>query len=409
MAAFLPLFFACSEEGKEAPATEAPVVEVPQEEPENDVVLVTRGKLPDILEVNDFSFGLLQAVSEAEEGENLLISPLSAAFPLAMLSNGATEEKAGALHRLLGYEGVAQEEMNAHFKNLKNLVSADEGLIVEQTTVAWTDFLFPLLPAFTESMQVFYEAEVKQNDFADPATLDLINGWVSERTHGLIPQLLDELVCNVYLIHTLYFKGLWASPFDPTYTENEAFANADGSLSTLPTMYQKTYSYAYQGDSFDALELDYQGGEYSMVVFLPHEGEGLAVVEDHLNSAGFRDILSGMYLYEASVKLPRFMLKDKQELKAVLEDMAGQELISGDYSLINPSLKDALLQVVQKTFAEINEAGTEAAAVTYVGIFGSTGPVTYPEIEFHVNRPFLFLIHEKSTGAILFAGKVLNL
>jgi serpin B len=408
---FLLFFFvACGEDEKDKVSPGGQEVEATPSETEKVPTQPTRGELPDVLKVNDFSLDFLQAAAAgAEEGENLLLSPLSAAFPLAMLSNGAVGEKADALRKLLGYEGVAQEEVNEQFKSLKNLASANEDVIVEQSTVVWADVKFPLLPSFTEQMLTFYEAETKQNDFSDPASLDLINAWVAEQTHDRIPKLLEKLTYHTYLIHTLYFKAPWASPFDPANTKEEAFANADGSLPAVPTMQQGLDTYAYEGDSFDALELDYKGGEYSMVILLPHEGVDLTAVEQQLNPSSFREVLSGMYLYEASVKLPKFTLEYSKELNALLEGIAGRELFGGDYSLISPDFDDVKITVVQKAFAEINEEGTEAAAVTYVGIFGSTGPTTYPKIEFHVNRPFLFLIHEKSTGAILFGGKILNL
>ncbi|MDR2809745.1 MAG: hypothetical protein LBB84_04200 [Tannerellaceae bacterium] len=239
------------------------------------------------------------------------------------------------------------------------------------------------------------------------------NAWSAEHTHNRIPTLFDQLDPDIqaYLIHALYFKALWSSPFAPEYTKEEPFANANGSVSQIPTMYRKDVAFAYRGELFDALELNYMGGEYSMVVVLPKEGVAISSVEKQLGIDSFRKLLEEMYLCEVSVKLPKFKIAYERKLNKILERMTGNPQFGhGDYSLLSPSLSDAGIVVVQKTFAEIDEKGTEAAAVTYVGLFTSAGEEpAYPKIEFHVHRPFLFFIHEKSTGAILFAGRILNL
>ena len=214
----------------------------------------------------------------------MFFSPLSAASPLAMLANGAAGETFDKIRKLLGYEGAGLEDINAHFEKLKGLASADEDVTVEQANVVFTDALYPVLPSFAESMQASYGAEVKEENFKDPATLGLINTWVAEQTHDLIPQLLDGLLGTTYLIHTLYFKGAWSSPFDPEYTEDDVFTNANGSLSQVPFMAQTTLAFAYSGESFDALELNYKGDEYSMVVLLPKEGVSLSSVEKQLSA-----------------------------------------------------------------------------------------------------------------------------
>lgn len=414
-AAFLLLlFFGCAKEGEEGESGAGlPVgVDVP-EVPADDVILLSRGAIPAALPAHTFSFDVLQTILEKEKGKNLLFSPLGAGSPLAMLANGAAGETFDEIRKLLGYEGAPIEELNARFEQLKALASSDEDVKVEQANVVFTDFRFPVLPAFAETMQASYGAEVQEHDFNDAeATLALINAWTSEQTHGLIPQLLDELEGTTYLIHTLYFKALWASPFNPEYTKDETFANADGSFSRVPAMNQSLRAFAYSGESFDALELDYKGNEYSMVMLLPKEGVALSSIEKQLSPASFRQTLSEMYLCDASVRLPKFELGDEHALNDALESMAGGSLKlfgKGDYSLLSPNYSETLIRVVQKTFANVDEEGTEAAAATYVEMLTSTKPEAYPKIDFHVDRPFLFLIHEKSTGEILFAGRILSL
>ena len=418
-AAFLLLFlFSCTKDDKGGGGggTEGTPAETDVPTAQTDPVLISRSATPEALPTSAFSFDILQTVLEKEEGKNVFFSPLGAGFPLAMLANGAAGETFDEIRKLLGYEGAPIEELNAHFEQLKALASSDEDVTVEQANTVFTDIRFPVLPAFAETMQASYGAEVHEHDFRDvEATLALINAWTSEQTHGLIPQLLDELPGTTYLIHTLYFKALWASRFNPEDTKDETFTNADGSLSQVPAMNQTLRTFAYSGESFDALELNYKGDEYSMVLLLPKEGVSLSSVEKQLGPDSFRQTLSEMYLYDASVRLPRFELENEYTLNDVLESMAGGKLklLGGesDYSLLNSALSGALILIKQKTFAEVNEEGTEAAAASYVEMITSPGPQAenYPAIDFHVDRPFFFFIHEKSSGEILFAGRILNL
>jgi serpin B len=408
------IFFACDKEDANRPVVEPPeeVIPEPAEPDEPAPVPDTRVDLPAVEKTNAFAFDFLQAVQVGEdEGKNLLLSPLSAAIPLAMLTNGAAGESLDNLLGLLGYAGASTEEMNEQFWALKDLASPNENVKVEQAASVWADLSIPVLPAFIQTMQKFYDAETKQIDFFAASALGQINGWVAERTHDRIPRLLNEIEGDVYLIHTLYFKGEWASPFNSEFTREEAFANADGSRPNVATMSQTRYASAYSGEDFDALELPYSGGQYNMLILLPHEGLPLSSVEGQLSRDAFDQLLAGMQVYEADVKLPKFKVEYERKLNDVLEQMAGKPLFArGDYSLLSPDLTEASVRVVQKTFAEVNEIGTEAAAATYVEIWSSSDlSVTYPKLKFHVNRPFLFLIHEKTTGAILFAGKILNL
>ncbi|MDR2119055.1 MAG: serpin family protein [Tannerellaceae bacterium] len=410
MALLLLCFFSCNkEEGEGSGTTPEPVVD-PKPAAEQDTVVQSRGQAPDVSKTNSFAFDFLHAVQTVEDrGKNLLLSPLSAAIPLGMLANGAQGETLDNILHVLRYEGVAPEDLNGQMQGLKELASTDEEVTVEQSAVVWADRPIEVLQPFADTMQTYYGAETKHSDFAAAATLGEINAWVAERTHDRIPKLLDRLTEQVYLIHTLYFKGAWAVPFDPEQTKEEAFTQADGRSSEVPVMSQAKTAFAYSGDTFDALELDYSGGAYSMVILLPKEGVALSEVESQFGYDSFRELLAGMYLCEVSVKLPKFKVEYEQTLNNVLVEMGGKPFLdSGDYSLLSASLSSASIKVVQKTFAEVNEAGTEAAAATYVGIFTSTG-IVYPKMDFHVNRPFLFLIHEKKTGAILFAGRILNL
>ncbi|MDR1938192.1 MAG: serpin family protein [Tannerellaceae bacterium] len=400
---------------KEEPEKEDPAKEEPQREEAKPIDLTKAEQL--IVQKNNlFAFDLLRTVSLNEEPEkNILLSPLSASLALAMLNNGAAGQTHDEIQQTLGYGDILRDGMNAYFqKMLTALQEVDPDVTLESANSIWIKDGFPVLDSFKETNRTYYAAEVRNEDFNNPATAGLINDWCAENTHDRIPDIIDKISPDaiMYLLNALYFKGVWTIQFDKQATADETFSNLDGTTPLLPTMNLKQTFYHAEGETFDLLDLPYGNEAFSMVILLPKEGVSLSSVIDALDAQSWDASLARMYTKEVELKLPRFKIECERILNQDLKDMGMISMFNAgmaDFSLIRPGGGLSVSLVKQKTFAEVNEEGTEAAAVTVIEmVFTSIGEDAPPAL-FHVNRPFLYFIKEKSTGAILFTGVTKNL
>ena len=247
-------------------------------------------------------------------------------------------------------------------------------------------------------------------NLADEATTGLINAWASEKTQGKIPSLLSCPPGGVLaLINALYFKGAWTLPFDQEETKDEPFNNQDGTTPLAPTM-NTTASFNYlEAGNFKLLDLPYGNEQFSMTLLLPSEGLSLDEVLGDLDAGTWDNYVRGLSGRELPVKLPRFRLEYTRELLDDLQAM-GLKLETPDFSRINPTEQLSISKVLQKTFVDVAEEGTEAAGVTIVLLSTANldAPVPPPP-SFYADRPFAFFIREKTTGAIFFSGVIRNL
>jgi len=253
-----------------------------------------------------------------------------------------------------------------------------------------------------------YDAEVRNLDFRNPKSVDIINQWCSDKTNKRITEIISEINPNarLFLMNALYFKGTWVNSFDKTYTVKEDFTALSGSKSKVDMMNQEaTFNYTEEED-FQLAELPYGNEAFSMVVMLPNEDKTPDDIIAKLNASNWELWNNRLSRNTLRIKLPKFKLEYERDLKDDLKDMGMIVPFNereADFTNMGPDLFIGLVK--QKTFVEVNEEGTEAAAVTIVGMETNAGPGSYT-IPFHVNRPFIYLIKEKSTGVILFMGKV---
>lgn len=376
-------------------------------------------------QVNVFAFDFLRTAyahklaypKDDAPQENMLLSPLSASLALAMLNNGAGGQTQAEIQQTLGYGAVSESEMNAYFQKMTEVMrQVDPDVAFESANSIWLQLNFSVLDAFKEVNVAHYEAEIRNVDFSDRATNVLINNWCSEKTHGKIPEIVDEkeslgqlLLC---LLNALYFKGTWTLPFDKSKTRPATFRNEDGSVSPVQMMeMEKTLNYSC-GSTFDLLELPYGNEAFAMDLLLPHEGVSLSEVVESLKAEQWTQTVAALQPATLSVQLPRFKIEYKRMLNRDLHALGMASLFNGagDLSRIHPELSAGVdVSVFQKTYAEVNEEGTEAAAVTIVTIDGSVGGLPAVPPTFHFDRPFVFLIREKTGGAIFFTGIVRSL
>jgi len=360
---------------------------------------------------NQFGLDLFKEIASQEHGDtNVMISPLSATLALAMTYNGAAGTTKTAFENTFHLNGLTASEINQSMYDLCNaLTGADPQVTFDLANSIWFKKGFPVEQDFLTTNQKYYDAEVDSLNFSDSNSVNIINNWVNKNTNGKIPSIVNQINPTdvMFLINATYFKGNWTSKFDPAKTKNEAFTLQNGTVKQVPTMSQETEMGYLSNDLFTAVELPYGRGNFSMILFLPNPNKTLADVENAMNQTNWQhwtDSLNNetkMFVY-----LPKFKFEFSQIMN---NDLANLGLgiaftDSANFSNINPTAPLLITQVKQKTYINVDEEGTEAAAATSVTV-GLTSVFTN-SVSF--NRPFLFAIKEKYTNAILFIGCVMD-
>jgi serine protease inhibitor len=361
---------------------------------------------------NEFGLELFQRIASGEE-ENVMISPLSISVALAMAYNGADGDTRAEMEQTLKVAGLTTEQINDSYAYLIDaLQSLDEDVVFELANAIFYEQSFPVKDEFTDVNKEVYDAEVAGVDFSSPAALEAINGWVSDKTHKKIPKILDVLnpLDRLVLLNAVYFNGIWKTRFDEEGTHDLPFTRGDGSVTEVPMM-NKEDDVAYTSTSlFRAIRMPYGNGQYSMVVFLPEQGFDPDDIIDACTPAEWKAWMNSFQEdTPLNITMPRFKYRYELELKDVLKEMGMVEAFSdkeADFSKIS----DVFLyisRILHKTYIDVNENGTEAAAVTAV-VFTTTSAGGGGVPAFTVDRPFVYAITEKDTGAILFMGKVVD-
>ncbi|MDR3118485.1 MAG: serpin family protein [Mediterranea sp.] len=363
---------------------------------------------------NEFAFGFFKTVVDNEEKENVFVSPLSASIALSMAANGAAESTLEEMKTTLGFENYSLDEMNVYYEKLVDgLPAVDNTTTLGIANSIWIKEGFNVKQPFVDVNKDRYDAEVKYLDFNSRQAVDVINQWCSDQTNRRITNILDYIDpdARLFLINALYFKGVWAGKFDRRNTVPDDFTAASGQKKKVDMMRRECGTPYASDEGLRILELPYGNEAFSMIILLPDEDQSIDNIVDRLTSENWKRWLERLNNHTVDVKLPKFKMEYSRELINDLKEL-GMNIpfgIDADFS----KMSDAGLfigLVKQDAFVEVNEEGTEAAAVTVVGMFATSLPDGgKPQvIPFHVNRPFICIIKEKSTGAILFMGKVGN-
>ena len=371
-----------------------------------------------------FAFELYRALRESELGEddrNFFYSPHSISVALAMTYAGArgetAQQMADTLHFLLG-----QEKLHPAFNWLdaelaKRGESAegkdDEGFRLNIVNAIWGQKDYSFHPDFLDILAQSYGAGLRLLDFITEteASRLAINQWVSDQTEGRIEDLIPpgaiDALTRLVLTNAIYFNAAWEYPFNEQLTADGPFYLLDGRQETVPMMKQ-TESFGYfQGQGFQAVELGYDGGELSMLILLPEPGQ-FHIFEQALDAQRVNAIIDGLRPIRLALTMPKFEFDSEFSLKDTLAEMGMPIAFSGaaDFSGMTGNRELFISDVIHKAFVAVDEAGTEAAAATAVGmkLFG----MPIQPVEFSIDRPFIFLIRDIETGAILFVGRVVN-
>ena len=365
----------------------------------------------DILENgNKFAIDLFREMCLEMGGDNVFISPLSASLALSAVTNGAQGTTVEDMKGVLGFEPYSLEEMNGFYHHLvPALKEVDNTISLKIANAVWIEETFPVKTPFIQSLQHYYDASVTNLDFSDPATPSVINKWCADNTNDMIKKVIDRIDPDSRLIYTnaLYFKGKWESPFDKEVSWKGSFTNLSGTTGEVTYM-EQTDDFPYTTSQSVAIaEIPYGNKAYSMVIVLPDPGVSVLDVISGLTPEQWDLWTSGLYTSELNLRIPRFKVEfDSKETMIPVLTRMGMGVAFDPFQANFSNISDIPLFIAllkQNAIIQVDEEGTEAAAVTTVGfIITSAGPGH--TIPFHVDRPFLYFIKEQSTGTILFAG-----
>ncbi len=365
---------------------------------------------------NLFGFNIFQKIVDDQTGKNVFISPLSISMALGMTLNGAEGTTEEEMEATLQLAGLTQEEINRSYQSLiKLLTNLDPKVKFEIANSIWTRLGFDVKEDFYKNNRDYFNAQVEEVDFNKAATVGKINDWVNEKTHGKIDKIINGPInplTMMILINAIYFKGDWTEQFVKDATMPLPFYLADGSNTTCQMM-NMVFDFNYmENDDFQAIELPYGDGDFSMVVFLPKEKDIATDVDNfiaNLTAVSWSGYLDRFNSVEVDLSLPKFELEWEMPLNEVLQALgmnAAFDPNTADFSGIANVGDLHISEVLHKTYVKVDEEGTEAAAVTSVTVGTTSG---LPEnINMRVNRPFAFIIKENKSGTILFMGKVEN-
>ena len=363
---------------------------------------------------NDFGFNLYKNL--ARENENIMISPVSVSLAMAMVYNGANGATREDMARALNVQGLELDRLNKNnLALLYYLTSADPELTVNIANSIWMLEDFKFSEAFVATVKNDYQAEAKKLDFADPKSADVINKWVDDKTRGTIDQIVTPPIDSqtiMFLINAVYFKGSWTSPFETELTSEQAFNLVDGQTVTVPTMYQSGSFDYLKSSGFQALRLPYgEDEQMAMVLFLPDQNTSLSEFQNQLNQDNWSNWQAHFEAKAGTLMLPKFTMEYEKSLNQVLAELGmgiAFEPGKADFSGLAAAAADDIYisNVKHKTFIEVDETGTEAAAVTSVEV-GTTSMPAY-DFELNFDRPFFYAIEDSETGAIVFMGAVLD-
>jgi len=359
----------------------------------------------------NFGFEIFREVYTLSEEDNIMISPLSVSYALGMTYNGADGTTLQAFNDVLHFGDLTTEEVNESYKDLMDqLLHLDDQVEFSIANSIWYRLGFQILAEFIKTNKDYFDADVKEIDFGDPQTVEVINQWIEDKTNDKIKDMLDFIPPDavMYLINAIYFNAQWKYEFEKEDTYEGDFNLADGTKDQVDYM-RVTGNFVYtSNEDFTAVELPYGDSTFSMVVMLPSPGKEVSDLVAKLDVVHWDSWFDNSKLMGVQVDFPKFKYDFKELLNDPLINLGLGVAFSqsdADFTKINPAGNLFISRVIHQTFIDVQEEGTEAAAATIVemcdsGIGGSS------PIYFRVNKPFLYLIKENSTGAIIFIGKV---
>ncbi|MBS3944622.1 MAG: serpin family protein [Melioribacter sp.] len=370
---------------------------------------LTRFEKQLVASADNFALKIFKKIADDEPGKNVFISPLSISMALGMTLNGAEGNTYEAMRNTLSLSGLTQQEINESYQSLIQLLTKiDSKVIMQIANSIWYRNTIPVKPDFIETNKKYFNAVINPMNFNDPATVNTINNWVKESTNGKIAKIVDKIDPQtiMYLINAIYFKGTWQYQFDKNKTMDDLFKKESDDQVKCRMMNLETDFYVSSNDTFTMLDLPYGKGNFSMTILLPAKDKKVKDVVSSLTDVVWKNSINSLSKTKKQLYMPKFKMEYKIKLNETLK-VLGMEIAFDPYNAnfkkIYEGVGNAYIsEVDHKTFVDVNEEGTEAAAVTSVTI----GVTSILDNIIRLDRPFVFVIREKASNCILFIGKL---
>jgi len=309
------------------------------------------------------------------------------------------------------------ETSNEYFRRLIEDAAKDGDITLNIANSVWLRQGLQFNPAYMDILDSYYMAQASTLDFAEPSSKDTINKWVSEKTNGKIEEIVDEIkpLDIAFLINAIYFNANWSTPFEQGLTSKKDFTLLDGSKVKADLMSKTAHLLYQENNEFQAVELPYgENGRYVMRVYLPKEDVKFDKFVNSINKESLQQWGGNFSSMKGVLELPKFKTEYSSSMKDILISMGIKEAFnsnSADFSKMVTIVDGGIVyisEVVHKTYIDVNEKGTEAAAATSVGMSATSAPQPEEMFEMIVDRPFVFTIDDKESGETLFIGAIIN-
>ena len=357
---------------------------------------------------NQFALNLF---SEVKGLGSSVISPMSVTYLMAMLANGAEASTREEIMATIGAKDFDINEMNAFYAYLmQRAKTADKHTTLNIANYIALNKEFQLKKKYASTIADSYKGAVEALDFNNPESTKRINGWCSEHTDNMIPSIIDQVEPSAvaYIMNAIYFNGTWADKFDKNNTKKEQFNGYTRDIKYVDMMHRNAKYYYTSNDVYSAVTLPYGSGTYSMTVILPNEGKFIPDVTKALNAKSIASLRSNMDECIVDLKLPRFTTEMKLSLKDIIAKLGAPSMFDASRADFSSFANGNVYvsEMLQKAKIEVSEEGTKAAAVT-MGMVKLTSirPDEPRRVDFHCDHPFIYMIQDNYTGAILFMGQ----
>jgi serine protease inhibitor len=369
---------------------------------------------------NAFGFRLLGAVQKKAPTDNVVLSPVSAALDLAMALNGATGETRQQMLAALSLSGSDIGAINtANAQLIKVIRTPTDSVTLSVADSLWVDNRrVTLRPDYVKRMQEAYDAEIDALDFSDPGAAARINGWASKQTQGRIPKVIDRIdpADLALLLNAVYFKGQWTHKFDKAQTQQRDFTLASGAVKPVARMAQSGHFDYFETPDLQAIRLPFGTGDLVMEILLPAKSSSLSALEAQLTPEHWTAWRTQHTSRSGRIELPRFELKSSYHLNEPLQALGMVRAFHASgpdaaqlTEMLSPKQGNAghffISSVLQSTYWKVDEEGSEAAAVTTIGVRAALMRPEHP-FQMIVDRPFFCAIEDRRSGALLFVGAI---
>lgn len=361
---------------------------------------------------NSFAFSLYNKTMGMN---SRVVSPLSVTYLMSMLANGADGETQQQILATLGWagEGIQQpslQDINDYSRMLiEKTARLDKAVTVEIANYVAVNKEFKLNSKFQKSVERDYKAGVESLNFTSPSTLKRINDWCNDRTHGMIPSIINELDPDAvsYLMNAIYFNGTWKDKFSKEETKQELFRGYTRDIQYVDMMHRHGEYFYADGDGYSAVSIPYGNGAFRMTVILPSEGSFLRDVMASMDGGKFQALQRSMEKCNVDLKIPRFTTEVDLPLNDIISALGAPLIFSSQADFSQFARGDFYVsKMFQKAKIEVSEEGTKAAAVTAaIMMMSAVRPEKKRNVVFHADSPFAYIISENSTGSIYFMGQ----